>query len=189
MDNLAGYTKTMEMNLKTIYLGGGCFWCTEAIFKSLRGVQEVTPGYMGGTTPNPTYEVVTTGTTGHAEVVRVSYNQEYVKLDDLLDIFFATHDPTSLNKQGNDEGTQYRSCIYFTESSQEESIRAAIGRARAEQMEEKEIVTEVRAATEFYEAENYHQNYYEQHKNQPYCQLVISPKIEKLQIESEEKLT
>ncbi len=178
----------MELHYKTIYLGGGCFWCTEAVFNSLKGVSEVTPGYMGGTIPNPTYEIVSTGESGYAEVIRVNYHEEKISLADLLDIFFATHDPTTLNQQGNDVGSQYRSCIFFTESSQEELIRKAILRAAETLPEGKNIVTEVHPATHFYEAEDYHRNYYATHTGQPYCQLVISPKLEKLHRGYQEKL-
>jgi peptide-methionine (S)-S-oxide reductase len=186
--------------MKTI--AGGCFWCTEAVFKNLRGVQEVVPGYMGGSVPNPTYEQVCDGHTGHAEVVKVYYDDTVISTDDLLDIFFATHDPTTLNKQGNDIGTQYRSVIFYTQDQvphgkeklndqgEEIHVQSAIERAiaRAQESYSKPIVTEVVAATTFYPAEEYHQNYYNLHTNAPYCQVVISPKLEKLQKQCSDKL-
>jgi len=189
--------------MKTIYLGGGCFWCTEAVFKSLKGVHEVVPGYMGGDAPNPSYEEVCTGKTGHVEVVKVYYDNAVISTDDLLDIFFATHDPTTINQQGNDIGTQYRSVIFYTEDQEPHSrggltedshddvkgsIQRAIGRAQAGLSEEKMVVTDVVRATEFYPAEEYHANYYTEHSSQPYCQLVISPKLEKLQKKFSDKM-
>lgn len=166
--------------MKTIYFGGGCFWCTEAVYKSIRGVLSVTPGYMGGTIPNPSYEAVCTGTTGHAEVIKVEFDQSIVSLSDLLEIFFDVHDPTTLNRQGNDIGTQYRSIIFYTEEDQKAVIDTALMHAAAH-YPDRPIVTEVAQAREFYAAEDYHRDYYAQHTSQPYCQLVISPKLEKLQ--------
>jgi len=189
--------------MKTIYLGGGCFWCTEAVFKSLEGVHEVVPGYMGGSVPNPSYEEVCTGRTGHTEVVKVYYDESIIRTEDLLDIFFATHDPTTLNQQGNDIGTQYRSAIFYTHDQEphargaggegyEDDIPGAIERAirtaQAALPESKMVVTEVLSATEFYPAEDYHHNYYAQHSDAPYCQMVISPKLEKLQKKFVDKL-
>ncbi|HEY0979949.1 MAG TPA: peptide-methionine (S)-S-oxide reductase MsrA [Candidatus Paceibacterota bacterium] len=186
--------------MKTIYLGGGCFWCTEAVFKSLRGVQEVIPGYMGGTVPNPSYEAVCSGTTGHIEVIKVYYDETVISTDDILDIFFATHDPTTPNRQGNDVGSQYRSVIFYTQDQEphsregevggdiQGSIQRSIGRAQAGLSGDAQIVTEVVTATEFYPAEEYHHNYYAQHSDVPYCQIVISPKLEKLQKKFSDKL-
>lgn len=173
--------------MKTIYLGAGCFWCTEAVFKSLRGVHEVVPGYMGGDVPHPTYEAVCTGDTGHAEVIKVSYDESVISTDDLLDVFFATHDPTTLNSQGNDIGTQYRSVIFYTDDIHD-VIERAIARAQSVASEGKKVVTAVARAMEFYPAEAYHQNYYATHSSQPYCQIVISPKLEKLQKNFSDKL-
>lgn len=179
--------------MKTIYLGGGCFWCLEVIFSSLKGITESIPGYMGGTLPNPSYESVCSGESGHAEVVKVTYDESIISLDDILDIFFVTHDPTSLNRQGNDIGTQYRSVIFYTDGTEAPNfhdsgtgdipgvLQHAIDKAQAKLSEGKRIVTEVVSATEFYPAEEYHYNYYLQNKQAPYCQLVISPKLEKLQ--------
>lgn len=189
--------------MKTIYLGGGCFWCTEAVFKTLRGVQEVIPGYMGGTVPNPTYEAVCSDTTGHVEVVKVYYDETVITTDDILDIFFATHDPTTPNRQGNDVGSQYRSVIFYTHDQEpharggdredgshdiQGSIQRSISRAQQSVGEDAPIVTEVVSATEFYPAEEYHYNYYAQHSDAPYCQIVISPKLEKLQKKFFDKL-
>ena len=166
--------------MRTIYLGGGCFWCTEAVFQSISGVHDVVPGYMGGHIPNPDYEQVCEGTTGHAEVICVHYDETKVALVTLLDIFFEIHDPTTLNRQGNDVGTQYRSIIFYTDDSDQQAAIDALKRAQ-EAHPEAVIVTEIVAATEFYPAEEYHQNYYNLHSTQPYCQLVISPKLEKFQ--------
>ncbi len=188
--------------METIYLGGGCFWCTEAVFHSLKGVVEVVPGYMGGTVLNPSYEQVCTGTTGHAQVIKVSFDEQIITLDDILDVFFATHDPTTPNRQGNDIGTQYRSIIFYTDHDQAKDlgdsardphavlspIHTAIARKQATLPEGKFVVTQIAAASEFYSAEGYHQRYYQQHRDAPYCQLVIDPKIEKLQQQFPEKL-
>lgn len=189
--------------MKTIYLGGGCFWCTEAVFKSLKGVQEVIPGYMGGTVPNPSYEAVCSGTTGHVEVVKVYYDEGIISTDDILDIFFATHDPSTPNRQGNDVGSQYRSVIFYThdqephylggltESPEDDvpgAIQRAISRAQRALSGDARVVTEVVTATDFYPAEDYHYNYYADHSDAPYCQLVISPKLEKLQKKFSDKL-
>jgi peptide-methionine (S)-S-oxide reductase len=174
--------------MKTIYLGGGCFWCTEAIFQNLRGVHEVIPGYMGGTVQQPSYEQVCTGTTGHAEVVKVYYDEQEISTRDIVDIFFETHDPTTLNRQGNDSGSQYRSVIFYTEEDQREEAHHA---ARAKQMvlpEGLKIVTEIIAAQTFYAAEEYHYNYYQQHPSTPYCVVVINPKLEALKEKFSTKL-
>ncbi|MCC7436333.1 peptide-methionine (S)-S-oxide reductase MsrA [Candidatus Nomurabacteria bacterium] len=172
--------------MQTIYLAGGCFWCTEAVFKSLKGVSEVMPGYIGGSVPNPTYEQICTGETGHAEAVKVVYDENILKLSDLLEIFFATHVPTTLNRQGNDVGTQYRSAIFFTTPDQEEIAKESIKEAQKNFNDP--IVTEIVPATEFFEAEEYHREYYFRNSNQAYCTLVISPKLEKLQKDFSDKL-
>ena len=172
--------------MQTIYLAGGCFWCTEAVFKSLKGVSEATPGYIGGMTANPTYEQICTGETGHSEAVKVVYDENLLKLSDLLEIFFATHVPTTLNRQGNDVGTQYRSAIFFTKKEQEEVVLESIKEAQKNFSDK--IITEIVSATEFYPAEEYHRDYYFAHSNQAYCMLVISPKLEKLQKEFGDKL-
>ncbi|MBI4142795.1 peptide-methionine (S)-S-oxide reductase MsrA [Candidatus Uhrbacteria bacterium] len=172
--------------MDTAIFGGGCFWCTEATFGMLRGVVSVTPGYAGGTDPDPSYERVCGGTTGHAEVVRVEYDPTMISYDDLLTVFFATHDPTTRNRQGNDVGTQYRSVILTTTPEQRERAIAFI--ARLERDGGNPIVTEVRPLEVFYPAEAYHRRYFEQHPEQAYCQLVISPKLEKLKTRFQELL-
>jgi peptide-methionine (S)-S-oxide reductase len=172
--------------MQTIYLAGGCFWCTEAVFKSIKGVSEVVPGYIGGDLPNPTYEQICSGETGHAEAVKVVYDESILPLSDLLEIFFATHDPTTLNRQGNDVGTQYRSAIFFTNKEQENASHEAI--KEAQKSFSQHIVTDVVPASEFYQAEEYHRDYYFAHSNQPYCMIVISPKLEKLQKDFADKI-
>lgn len=174
------------MYMQTIYLAGGCFWCTEAIFKSIKGVSEVTSGYIGGTVANPSYEAVCQGTTGHAEAVRVLYDPVALNSEDLLEIFFATHNPTTLNRQGNDVGTQYRSAIFYTTEDQALAARNAIEEAQKNFSDP--IVTTITTATEFYPAEEYHREYYFSHSTNPYCALVISPKLEKLQKEFADKI-
>lgn len=169
--------------MQTIYLAGGCFWCTEAVFRSIKGVQTVLPGYIGGTVANPSYEAVCEGNTGHAEAVQVVYDPNALALADLFEIFFATHNPTTLNRQGNDIGTQYRSSIFYT--TEEQSVAAHIAIEEAQKNFEDTIVTTVVTATEFYPAEESHRNY---NTNNPYCMVVISPKLEKLQKEFKEKL-
>ena len=162
---------------KTIVFGGGCFWCTEAIFRELRGVSSVMPGYAGGSTPNPTYDSVCTGKTGHAEVSQVDYDSSQISLEDLLTVFFATHDPTSLNRQGNDVGTEYRSVIFYTAQDQKELAQEFIAKLNEEGPQ---VVTEVKPLDEFYPAEEYHRQYYEKNPENSYCQVIISPKLEKL---------
>ncbi len=163
--------------MKEIILGGGCFWCIEAVFRRVKGVKEAVSGYAGGERPNPTYQQVCSGATGHAEVVRVVYDENEITLDELLDIFFAIHDPTTLNRQGADVGTQYRSVVYYADEEEKQKIEAAIQRAQKEY--DAPIVTEVGPKPEFYEAEAYHQNYYDQNPMQGYCQVVIKPKVQK----------
>jgi peptide-methionine (S)-S-oxide reductase len=160
-------------------LAGGCFWCTEAVFKDVIGVTSVESGYIGGHTENPTYKEVCGGNTGHAEAIRVGFDPEQLAYGDLLDIFFATHDPTQLNRQGNDVGTQYRSAIFPTTVMQEEQANEAIKRAQADQS--KPIVTTIETADTWYEAEGYHQDYWETSgRSNPYCMAVIPPKLQKL---------
>jgi peptide-methionine (S)-S-oxide reductase len=161
--------------------GGGCFWCTEAVFKMLKGVVSVTPGYAGGTTKNPTYDDVCGGFTGHAEVTRIEYDPAQISFRSLMTVFFATHDPTTLNRQGNDVGTQYRSIILYTTSTQKEEAETFIREIDESTKEGNPVVTEVKPLTEFYEAENYHRDYFAHHPDQAYCQLVISPKVKKVQ--------
>ncbi len=159
--------------------GGGCFWCTEAVFSSLRGVQAVAPGYAGGTIEHPTYEQISTGKTGHAEVIRIEFDPAQIRFEDLLTVFFATHDPTSLNRQGNDVGTQYRSVVFYTTDTQREKAAAVI-KEMDESAEGKPVVTEVVPLNVFYPAEDYHKRYYENNRAQPYCQIVINPKVQKV---------
>mgnify|MGYP001165432648 CR=1 FL=1 len=156
---------------------GGCFWCTEAVFKPMKGVIGVVSGYIGGESPNPTYHEVCTGTTGHAEAVEITFDPDTVSYDTLLDVFFATHDPTQLNRQGHDVGTQYRSGVFTLSDEQEAAARAAIGRAA--EIWSGEIVTEVTPASTFHVGEDYHQDYFVNNPHQPYCQAVVAPKVAK----------
>lgn len=166
------------MNSQIAVFGGGCFWCTEAIYQELKGVLAVMPGYAGGTTPNPTYEQVCTGRTGHAEAIRVEFDADQISFKTLLTVFFGTHDPTTLNRQGNDVGTQYRSIILTTSPEQKKEAEAYIEEAQKELSVP--IVTEIKPLEKFYEAEDYHQNYYARNSGQPYCSFVIDPKLTKL---------
>jgi peptide-methionine (S)-S-oxide reductase len=163
----------------TATLAGGCFWCLEAVYLQMRGVERVDSGYMGGTEREPTYEEVCGGGTGHAEVVQVVWDPAVVTYRDLLEVFFAIHDPTTLNRQGNDVGTQYRSAIFTHTEEQAETARALIAELTAEGVFDAPIVTEVTAATEFWPAEEYHRDYFARHPNQPYCAYVVSPKVAK----------
>lgn len=165
--------------IESIVLGGGCFWCTEAVFKQLRGVVSVVPGYAGGSRPNPTYEQVCGGTTGHAEVIKVDYDSQQISVGDLLSVFFSVHDPTTLNAQGNDVGTQYRSVIFFTTPAQELSAKNKINELTDEKVYDGPIVTEIKPLEKFYEAEDYHHDYFSKNPTQTYCQLVINPKLKK----------
>ena len=171
----------MSQNLETIVLGGGCFWCTEAVFTMLRGVVSVAPGYTGGMTTNPTYESICTGKTGHAEVIKIEYDPTVINARDLMTVFFATHDPTQLNRQGNDVGTQYRSAIFYTTAEQKVEAERMIAEIDASSSEGGKVVTEVTSLGEFYPAEDYHKNYFEKNPDRAYCQLVVNPKIEKVQ--------
>ncbi len=170
-----------HMRKEIAVFGGGCFWCTEAIFKMLRGVVSVTPGYTGGQTANPTYEEVSGGKTGHAEVIRIEFDPAQVRFQDLLTVFFSSHDPTTRNRQGNDVGTQYRSVIFYTTEEQRTVAEDFVRELNTSSNEGKEIVTELVPLTAFYEAENYHQDYFATHPDNPYCELVINPKLEKVQ--------
>ena len=169
--------------------GGGCFWCTEAIFTELRGVKSVMSGYAGGTVKNPTYEAVCTGKTGHAEVIRIEFDPGQISFNDLLTVFFATHDPTTLNRQGNDVGTQYRSIILYTNDAQKTAAEAFIKKLHESDPKGKPVVTEIKPLGEFYEAEEYHRNYYKNNPSQPYCQVIIEPKVQKLEKQFAELLT
>jgi peptide-methionine (S)-S-oxide reductase len=164
-------------SLDTATLGGGCFWCTEAVFQQIRGVQKVESGYAGGKTANPTYKEICTGTTGHAEVVRVSFDSAVISYRELLEIFFTIHDPTTLNRQGNDTGTQYRSVIFYHSDAQETVAKEVI--AQMSDVWDDPIVTELSPAPTFYIAEDYHQNYFRQNPDQGYCAVVVAPKVAK----------
>lgn len=170
----------MSSKHETATLGGGCFWCTEAIFKRLKGVEEVVSGYSGGARKNPTYEQVVTGVTGHAESVQITFNPSVIPYELLLEIFFNLHDPTTLNRQGADEGEQYRSVIFYHDSLQRETAERVRDKIADSGLYRDPIVTEIVPFEEFFTAEEYHQNYYEENKNQGYCAYVIGPKIHKL---------
>jgi peptide-methionine (S)-S-oxide reductase len=161
-------------------LGGGCFWCLEATFERLEGVESVISGYAGGTVPNPTYEQVCTGATGHAEVVQITFDPEKITYREILEVFFTIHDPTTLNRQGVDAGTQYRSAIFYHTPEQEKAAREVIEELGHSGVWDNPIVTEVEKLREFYPAEDYHRHYYERNSTQPYCQAVITPKLAKL---------
>lgn len=167
-------------NLNIAVFGGGCFWCVEAVFKRLRGVEEVVSGYAGGEMDNPTYEQVSAGTTGHAEVIKVTYNPDEIKYENLLDVFFASHDPTTLDRQGNDVGPQYRSAIYFTTTDQKQAAEDYIKKLEEDGTFNDPIVTEIKPLGKFFAAEDYHQDFYENNRNYPYCTFVIDPKVAKL---------
>jgi len=167
----------MAGNTETAILGGGCFWCTEAVYREVKGVTQVESGYSGGSVPHPTYEQVCVGDTGHAEVVRLQFDPGVVSYRDLLEIFFTIHDPTTLNRQGNDVGTQYRSVIYHQSPQQEATARQVI--AEMAHVWDAPIVTELSPAQPFYKAEDYHQDYFRQHPLQGYCAFVVAPKVDK----------
>jgi peptide-methionine (S)-S-oxide reductase len=165
----------------TATFGTGCFWCTEAVFQELKGVVKATSGYTGGNVANPSYEEVCTGTTGHAEALQIIYDPAVITYDELLEVFWEAHDPTSLNRQGNDVGTQYRSAIFYHNAEQKEKAEHYKAELNKSGAYDKPIVTEITGVTKFYPAEDYHQNYYNTHGSQPYCYLVIRPKVEKFE--------
>ena len=175
-------------NRETATLGGGCFWCLDEVFRQLRGVEGVVSGYAGGSARNPTYRQVCEGWTGHAEVVQVTFDPSAISFRDLLDVFFTVHDPTTLNRQGADIGTQYRSVIYVHSAEQQASAQQAIAELDAAQVWGAPVVTQVEAAPEFWPAEDYHQEYYRQNASQPYCRIVIEPKVSLLRQKHLEKL-
>jgi peptide-methionine (S)-S-oxide reductase len=166
---------------ETAVFGGGCFWCTEAVFKMMRGVSSVVPGYAGGTVENPTYDQVSLGTTGHAECVKIEYDPSIVRYRDLLTVFFGSHDPTTVNQQGADVGTQYRSVLFTTTPEQMKEAEEYIAEINTSNQMGKNVVTDVVPLTTFYEAENYHHDYFANHPGNPYCDIVINPKLEKVQ--------
>jgi peptide-methionine (S)-S-oxide reductase len=174
--------------LETITLGSGCFWCTEAFFAELKGVESAISGYSGGEIKNPSYREICTGRTGHAEVVQVKFDPKVISIDEILEVFWMTHDPTTLNRQGNDVGTQYRSAVFYHSEEQRQKAEFYKNRLDEEGVFSDPIVTEITAFSEFYPAENYHQDYYALNKSQPYCQYVITPKMEKFKKAFAEKL-
>ena len=169
-----------------LVLGGGCFWCTEAVFKNVKGVLSVVSGYAGGARPNPTYENICTGATGHAEIIDIEFDSDLISRDNLLDIFFVIHDPTTLNQQGADKGTQYRSVIYYENDEEKEIIEKSIKNAQNDYSDK--IITEVSELPPVYPAEVYHQNYYNLNSSQGYCQVVIAPKLQKFMMKFPEFL-
>nr|WP_291854947.1 peptide-methionine (S)-S-oxide reductase MsrA [Marinilabilia sp.] len=169
-------------------LGGGCFWCIEAVFEELKGVTKVESGYSGGKIDNPTYREVCSGLTGHAEVVRIFFDPAIVSYKEILSVFFSVHDPTTLNRQGADVGTQYRSVIFYHDEKQKQEAEEVIQELKKQKVYQKPVVTEVSPAEGFFVAEDAHQNYFENNSNQPYCQVVINPKLKKFREQFEEKL-
>ena len=182
--------KPMEIQdkLEVATFAGGCFWCTEAVFLELEGVKTVTSGYIGGKTINPTYKEICNGDTGHAEAIQITFDPSKISFGELLEVFFATHDPTTLNRQGNDSGTQYRSEIFYHNENQKKTSEDYIALLTIENTFGKPIVTVISGATKFYEAEDYHQNYYNQNKSQGYCSYVITPKVDKVRKLFKDKL-
>lgn len=180
-------TNTQAKSEEAVF-GGGCFWCTEAIFQEIKGVQNVQPGYSGGTIINPSYREVCTGRTGHAEVIRIEFDPNEITYAKLLEVFFLTHDPTSLNRQGADVGTQYRSAVFYSNPQQQQTALDLIEKLNEQKVYPQAIVTTVEALSNFYPAENYHNDYYEKNKNEAYCRLVIQPKMEKFKAAFEELL-
>lgn len=172
-------TTNTNRKTETVTLGGGCFWCLDAVYKDLRGVDSAVSGYMGGRNANPTYREVCGGDTGHAEVVRVTFDPNEITFREILEVFFTIHDPTTLNRQGADVGTQYRSAIFYHTPEQKQTAEEVVAEFNREQVYSAPIVTELAPVAEFYEAEDYHQNYFEQNPVQPYCQAVVAPKVAK----------
>lgn len=170
----------MKHAQKIAVFANGCFWCTEAVFTMLRGVESAVPGYTGGTTEQPTYAEVSMGATGHAEAIKITYDPSIISYKDLLTVFFSTHDPTTLNRQGNDVGTQYRSAIFYGDDKERNEADSFIAELTATHAYDRPIVTEVKPRSTFYQAEDYHRDYYAQHSDQAYCNLVIEPKLEKV---------
>ena len=170
----------MNKKIETATLANGCFWCTEAIFKRLKGVISVKPGYSGGTTENPSYEEVCSGTTGHAESIQIEFDPKIISFDKILEVFWHTHDPTTPNRQGNDIGTQYRSAIFYHSEIQKHTASKSKKNLENGKIYTDPIVTQIVPFTKFYEAENYHKDYFERNKDYPYCRFVVNPKIKKL---------
>jgi peptide-methionine (S)-S-oxide reductase len=175
-------------NEQIAVFGGGCFWCIEAVFNRLEGVKSAVSGYMGGHVDNPTYRQVCSGDTGHAEVVKITFDPKQITYRDLLEVFFAVHDPTTLDRQGNDAGEQYRSVIFYTSDEQEAEAEEMIAVLNATKAFPQPVVTSVEPAAQFYPAEDYHQEYYDNNATQPYCQFVIAPKLKKFEKKFGEKM-
>jgi len=184
MNQTVGNTQEKEV----VTLGGGCFWCTDAVFEQLKGVEKVESGYSGGTVPNPSYEQVCSGNTGHAEVSQITFDPKVISLKEILEVFFTVHDPTTLNRQGNDVGTQYRSVIFYRSDEQKAVAQQVIKEIAAAKIWDGKIVTELAPFKAFYKAEGYHQEYFRLHGNQPYCQIVIAPKVAKFREHFKDKL-
>lgn len=177
--NTGPVQKESVSEMETITIGGGCFWCVEAVYSELKGVISVEPGYSGGDVANPTYREVCTGDTGHAEVVQVTFDPRVISLKDILEVFFSVHDPTTLNRQGPDVGTQYRSVIFYRDEAQKRTALSVMKEISAENLYSKPLVTQLVPFAAFYKAEDYHKDYYALHGSEPYCQFVISPKMAK----------
>jgi peptide-methionine (S)-S-oxide reductase len=177
-----------DKKLKFATLSGGCFWCIEAAFSIIKGIEQIEPGYTGGSIPNPTYEQVSTGQTGHAEAAQILYDPKVISYREILEIFFTMHDPTSLNRQGADVGTQYRSAIFYHNQTQKEIAEKLIDELKKEGIWDRPIVTSIEPLEQFYKAETYHKDYYKRHPKEPYCQAVIAPKIAKLQARFVDKI-
>ncbi|WP_204251765.1 peptide-methionine (S)-S-oxide reductase MsrA [Flavobacterium tistrianum] len=186
--SLNGVSQNKKANLETITLGGGCYWCVEAVYENLDGVKSVVSGFSGGKVANPTYEEVCTGETGHAEVVQITYDKNVTDINEIFKVFFTVHDPTTLNRQGADVGTQYRSVIFYKNDEQKKAAQSIIAELNKAKVYSSPIVTKVEPFKVFYKAEDYHQNYYSNNKNQPYCKMVIQPKIEKFEKVFKDKL-
>jgi peptide-methionine (S)-S-oxide reductase len=177
-----------DQNLKVATFGAGCFWCTEAVFLNVKGVTKVVSGYSGGKIKNPSYREICSGLTGHAEIIQITYDAQIVSFEELLEVFWNTHDPTTLNKQGADEGTQYRSVVFYHDDAQRQSAEIYKNQLDASHIYNKPVVTEISPLINYYPAEEYHQNYFELNPNQSYCQYVVRPKVEKFKKQFEGKL-
>ena len=187
--SLNGFSQNKKAsNIETITLGGGCYWCVEAVYENLDGVKSVVSGFSGGNVANPTYEEVCTGETGHAEVVQITYDKTVTDINEIFKVFFTVHDPTTLNRQGADVGTQYRSVIFYKNAEQKKAAESIISELNKAKVYKSPMLTKVEPFKAFYKAEDYHQNYYANNKNQPYCRMVIQPKLEKFEKVFKDKL-
>jgi peptide-methionine (S)-S-oxide reductase len=180
--------KTTEKNYQTAYLGGGCFWCMEAVYTELNGTIKTESGYAGGKIDNPTYKEVCSGTTGHAEIIKITYDPDIITYKDIIDIFWHVHNPTTLNKQGNDQGTQYRSVVFYETETEKQIVEKSMLEAQVQKVWQDPFVTEITPLQKFYMGEGYHQDYFANNPNQSYCVYVVSPKVEKFRKEFKEKL-